>query len=72
MLTVQLTRKRSAQVASLEEASRVVCADRDSRNVGSGSWYRALGTLDGAPVTDESGKIVARVAYNGRVLAAEA
>ena len=47
-------------VADFEAASRACCAYIHLWELGAGNW-------SGGAVTDEAGKVVARVSYNGRV-----
>lgn len=53
-------RNRLAPVASLGDASRVVCRFIVENQVGGGNWV-------GGQVLDGCGQQVARVSYNGRV-----
>lgn len=59
MLTVSF-KKKAIAVATLIEASAVFSAARDKSGQGGRTWR------DGV-VTDEAGKTVARISYNGRV-----
>lgn len=49
-------------VVDSASASEVWCSYRDEHNLGASDMKRGCGN-----VTDESGKLVARVSYNGRV-----
>ena len=64
MMRVQLEARRLHEVESLQEASAVCCAFRDANGHGASDMCRGFGR-----VTDMSGKLIARVSYNGRIWA---
>lgn len=66
---MNLTKKRTAKVASIKEASEAVrnYIDRPSTYtiLGGTAWARGLGSSY-ADVRNEAGEVVARISYNGR------
>ena len=63
-MTIHIGNK-AITVATLAQASAAIEATRGSQT--GQQWYRRVGSLDGAAVRDEDGRVIARVSYNGRV-----
>jgi hypothetical protein len=51
-------------VATLAEASRVICEERDATGTGASDWKKATGDVRRGGST---GPVVARISYNGRI-----
>ena len=65
VMTVHVGNGKLKTVASIDEAVAVV--ERSRGTLTYQAWYRRIGTLSGALVSDAAGKPVASISYNGRV-----
>ena len=64
-MRVQINGRKSVACESVADAQRII-REKVAGRVSSTGWYRGLGTMRGAAVTDAAGNVVARVSYNGR------
>jgi hypothetical protein len=64
--TVTTRRGEIASLARIEDAPAAVRAAIERDWIGSSDWSRGIRHMGGTAVKDASGKVVARVSYNGR------